>query len=214
MMEAAALLERRGRYDAEFFSALHSDADRRAGEVVALAKLWDVHLGSPSQLGQDPTLERLRIERRHLYRMLTLGWQIGRYEILHGSPLDAARQVVGNIERVIRTLLPVELQSSLSACSGRDLVTRSIGGIQERDATWHSVLLVGVGAFRASLVDMEPSGARRDELLSLCRSCFLEMDSRVMPDPIALGEVILEEQPESFIAIHQLLERHLSHVPG
>ena len=147
--------------------SLHSLVYRQAVEVRASVNFnaqienlvnnikHDKSTSSPTSLAS--------IDRAKLRFGLSLGWQLARFEFVDGSPFPEAQAVAPTIKSNIADLLSTDgFPNPVSELGYRELIGTVLTYYGTTDIEKHSTILVGVAAFRTSLV-----GASKDETSNL-----------------------------------------------
>jgi len=157
----------------------------------------------------------LRMTPEILNTRLSLGWQLGRYEIIQGSEFEEARaaepQVRDEIEGLLRAL---DIDCSLEGLSARQAIRDVLIRTQSRDTREHGAILIGFAAFRVQLIGNVSDAAREEEVRQLAFSALLDIDPSVVPNKHALFDELIRHRPATTAALSELLQGYVPTAPS
>lgn len=154
-------------------------------------------------------LNHSEINRIDLRFGLFLGWELGRYELLYDSIFTEAQQVSPKIYSDIQKLLDNDNfpKQQLNKDS-KKLMKNVINYYSMTHIKKHSSILLGIAAFRISLVGTSKNESHNLEFEALALSTFREIDDSTVPQKMKLFEKLLDEKPEKISKIILLIDHH------
>ena len=162
----------------------------------------------PKQGSGPQTTKSPKIDHNIARFGVSLGWQLGRYEFLRDSPVPEARAAVPTLERDILSLLKQDgFPDPSPGADAPELINKVLLYYGTRDVRKHASILVGIAAMRASLVGASSEPGHNDEMKSLVRSTFQDIDSSIIPDKQKLYEQLVNQKPSTIAAVVDLLDK-------
>ena len=150
-----------------------------------------------------------QIERPTLRFGLTIGWQIGRFEFINGSDFPEAQAIRPEVHGEISRLLTQDgFPHEFRDLNSRELMTTFISYYGSTDPRKHSSILLGLAAFRVSLVGASADKSHNREMESLALSVIREIDNSVVPRKMALFDSLLRAQPRNIPDLIVLIDTH------
>jgi hypothetical protein len=150
-----------------------------------------------------------KIDRASLRFGLTLGWQLGRFEFIDGSQFAEAQKIRPEVHGEITRLLKQDgFPHDFIDLNARELMNTVIGYYGSKDLQKHSSILLGIAAFRASLVGVSGDDSANQEMESLALSAIREIDGSVVPSKMKLFDSLLREQPNNVPDLIELIDAH------
>ncbi len=144
---------------------------------------------------------------------LYLGWQLARYEFIQGNELPAAQALEPELRAEIESLLKERGdRTSLAGLPARQAIRQTLVRALGRDLREHGALLIGIAAFRTSLVGSSSDASNNEELKRLAFSALLDVDPNLVPNKQALFDRLLQERPTSVTALAELVQRQPSRI--
>ena len=151
------------------------------------------------------------IEQTKLRFGLTLGWQLARFEFIDESTLPEAQAVAPSIRSNIADLLSADgFPFPISKLGYRDLIQKVLTYYGTTDNEKHSVILVGISAFRTSLVGASKDKSNNQELQQLAFSALQEIDPRILPEKKIFFQQLLLRQPSNVPELLEIIDSHKS----
>lgn len=150
-----------------------------------------------------------RIGRATLRFGLTVGWQLGRFEFIDGSDFPEAQAIRPEVHgEISRFLTQDSFPHEFGDLDSRELMDTVIGYYGATDLQKHSSILLGLAAFRVSLVGASADISHNREIESLALSVFREIDDSVVPRKMALFESLLRAQSRNVPDLIVLIDTH------
>lgn len=147
------------------------------------------------------------IERAKLRFGLSLGWQIARFEFVDGSPFPEAQAAAPTIKNNIADLLSADgFPHRVSKLGYRDLIQTVLTYYGTTDAEKHSAILVGIAAFRTSLVGASKVKANNLAMERLAFSAIQEIDPCILPGKDDFFQLLLRKQPRNIPDVLTLID--------
>jgi hypothetical protein len=178
--------------------------------VLALAAFALVLIWTPAKNDSPPV--GIDVHDRATARYgVTLGWHLGRFEIIDNSPFPEVQQVAPELKRQIQALLQQDkfphTIDSLNAPQAIDTILTYYG---TTNLTKHAFVLLGIAAQRTSLVGASRDPAANEEMKQLAASAVGSMDSSVIRDRESLARELLSHRPKSVDEVLDVFEKWTS----
>jgi hypothetical protein len=142
---------------------------------------------------------------------LYLGWQLGRYEFIQGNELPAAQALEPELRAEIEGLLERRGdRTSLAGLPAQQAIRQTLVRALGRDVREHGAVMIGIAAFRVSLVGSSSDAANNEELKRLAFSALLDVDPSLAPNKQALFDRLMQERPKGVTALAELVQRQPS----
>jgi hypothetical protein len=137
---------------------------------------------------------------------LTLGWQLGRYEMLYQSPIPEAAAAAPDLEREIQTMLEQDhYPNAVQSVSAQQLMHDVLLYYGSADADKHAMILLGMAAVRAMMAGASNDQSINEQMAELAHGMIAEIDSTVLPNKERIFQALLRQKPKNIPAVIQLV---------
>ncbi len=149
------------------------------------------------------------IQQSKLRSGITHGWQLGRLEFIGGSNLQEARSVEKESREAITLLLAEDgFKDSLTELDCKGMINKILTRYSATDIQKHAAVLNGIGAMRASLIGASSDQIHNQEMETLSRSTFLEINEATLPAKELLVEEIVMKKPSKIVELVEIVNSH------
>jgi nucleoside phosphorylase len=142
------------------------------------------------------------LQRSSLTKALSLGWQLARYEFAEGSGVpEAATAAVGIRQEIENILLRDGLFRSSSEQRAQQVIRDVLGVYQSDSPVRHAAVLIGIAAYRCSLVGLSTNPGNNEGMRQIAMSAIMDIDPSLIPaaSKKAYFDALLKARP-MFIA--------------
>jgi len=182
----------------------HRQLGNQLLQTLKLRVLSIPEIIEPLMNGMAPEIDRAKLRFG-----LNLGWQLGRFDILSGSTIAAAQAIEVELKNEILTILTNEgFQNVASLSNPSNFIRMIVSYYEAADIEKHNSILLGIAAFRSSLVGASEEEQHNAQLGKLAESVFLEIDERTVPRKMELLKVFLQKRPATISDTISLIDRH------
>jgi hypothetical protein len=138
---------------------------------------------------------------------LTLGWDLGRYEFVYGSPLPEAKALQPSLEAEINGLLTNDgYPQSLTGMTFEQLSRQVLIYYETTAIHKHAAILIGVAAMRASLIGTSKDQAHNDQLKELAFSTLQGIDPTILRHKDQFFDLLLQRKPHSIVELLEVID--------
>ncbi|AOT08710.1 hypothetical protein [Pseudoalteromonas luteoviolacea] len=146
------------------------------------------------------------IERQKARFGVSLGLQLGRYDLIQGSKFPEAQEAESEIVKQIEALLKQDgYKGSINDVTSRELIAKLLTHYSVIDVEKHAAILIGISALRASLVGVSTVLSNNMEMKELSLSALQDIDSSVVKNKMDLFEKLLSSKPKSTTEVVDLI---------
>jgi len=157
---------------------------------------------SPAGAKLFPTIDRSKLRFG-----LSLGWQLGRFEFIDSSDIPEAQAARPGLQSEILSLLA---QDGYPSTAGSQHFDELIGGVLRHygttDIDKHTAILVGIGAFRMTLVGASSNEDHNAEMEKLAASAIQEIDPGRLSRKTEFVRILRERRPKNIPELLSLLD--------
>ena len=156
---------------------------------------------------RPPNFPLANVDRSHLRSGLQLGWQLARFEFVDGSLFPEAQALEPELRRDIVTLLAADDFALDSAnFHFREAIQAVLSHYAASDLGKHAAILVGIAAFRSSLIGASSDESHNLQIRSLARSAIQEIDPAMLPEKSRFFDALVRAKPMNIVSLLSFID--------
>ncbi len=164
---------------------------------------------SPKNLGITDKIYLKAIKRTSLRYGLQLGWQLGRFEFIHGSSFPEAQAVVLQLEIEIKWMLKKDdYKEDIKFTAAADLINKVLKKYSITDPEKHAAILIGLAALRASLAGVSKDKENNIELEEIALSAIMEADNTVIFKKEKFFQALKDADVDNIPQLLEVIDQH------
>jgi len=159
------------------------------------------------QSRRSSTASLTGLDRSALRFGLTLGWQLGRYELIYDSPIPEAKALQPSLEAEIKDLLTADgYPQSIAGLTFQQLIRQVLAFYGLTSINKHAAILIGNSACRASLIGASKDQGHNDEMKALAFSSLRDIDPTILRNKEKFFDLLLQRKPHSIVEVLEVID--------